>query len=339
MINTNMDFPINESYWRDMGIEEKNEFIKQVFQHYRETGFPHYNLSVDEQVEEINKMKKYFESNELVKDDKIKQTMHCLGTAWSYFPHSWSIRCGKSKTPDEIFSSDDLFTKCIERRLKRGSYISDGGIRKALRNYTNVQSVSNFRPSVAKMIYEKYGGHSVYDPCMGFGGRLLGAITSNNVMEYVGCDPSVKTYEGLVKMVKNLSHIKDGFKAELNNCGSEEFVENKKFDLVFTSPPYFDTEKYSDEETQSYKKFPKYELWINGFLKPMIENSISMLKNNGYFIINVANVKTGKNMEEDFKKLVSDFNLTFEKKLDMLLSNIAKGGYKSEPVFIYKKLY
>ncbi len=174
---------------------------------------------------------------------------------------------------------------------------------------------------------------------MGFGGRLLGAITSNNVMEYVGCDPSVKTYEGLVKMVKNLSHIKDGFKAELNNCGSEEFVENKKFDLVFTSPPYFDTEKYSDEETQSYKKFPKYELWINGFLKPMIENSISMLKNNGYFIINVANVKTGKNMEEDFKKLVSDFNLTFEKKLDMLLSNIAKGGYKSEPVFIYKKLY
>ena len=71
----------------------------------------------------------------------------------------------------------------------------------------------------------------------------------------------------------------------------------------------------------------------------MIENSISMLKNNGYFIINVANVKTGKNMEEAFKKLVSDFNLTFEKKLDMLLSNIAKGGYKSEPVFIYKKLY
>ena len=53
-----MDFPINESYWRDMSIEEKNEFIKQVFQHYRETGFPHYNLSVGEQVEEINKMKK-----------------------------------------------------------------------------------------------------------------------------------------------------------------------------------------------------------------------------------------------------------------------------------------
>ena len=282
-------------------------------------------------------MQKYFESNEILDGDKIKQTMHCLGTAWSYFPHSWSIKCANARTPTDIFYDDDLFMKCIERRLKRGSYISDSGIRKALRSYTNVQSVSNFRPSVAKMIYEKYGGHSVYDPCMGFGGRLLGAITSNNVMEYVGCDPSVKTYEGLVKMVNNLSHIKDGFKAELNNCGSEEFVENKNFDLVFTSPPYFDTEKYSDEETQSYKKFPKYESWLNGFLKQMIEKSNHMLKDGGYFIINISNVRNGKNLEDDFKKIMTDFNLKFETRLDMLLSNMVKGGYKSEPVFIYKK--
>lgn len=332
-----MDFPINQSYWLDMDEDQKHGFTRKIFQHYRENGFPHYNLSIDKQIGEIKKMQKYFESNEILDGDKIKQTMHCLGTAWSYFPHSWSIKCASARTPTDIFYDDDLFMKCIERRLKRGSYISDSGIRKALRSYTNVQSVSNFRPSVAKMIYEKYGGHSVYDPCMGFGGRLLGAITSNNVMEYVGCDPSVKTYEGLVKMVNNLSHIKDGFKAELNNCGSEEFVENKNFDLVFTSPPYFDTEKYSDEETQSYKKFPKYESWLNGFLKQMIEKSNHMLKDGGYFIINISNVRNGKNLEDDFKKIMTDFNLKFETRLDMLLSNMVKGGYKSEPVFIYKK--
>ena len=41
----------------------------------------------------------------------------------------------------------------------------------------------------------------------------------------------------------------------------------KSLDLCFTSPPYFDTEKYSDEDTQSYKKFPTEDGWVNGFFE------------------------------------------------------------------------
>lgn len=332
-----MKLPINESHWRNMNEYEIGIFKKEIFDYYKNKGFPYYDLTVEEQVNEISKMNDYFKKNSIIENDIIKQTMHCLGTAWTYFPHSWNIVCGNHKTPMQVFNDDLLFMKSIERRLKRGSYISDGGIRKALKSYTSVQSVSNFRPSASKAIYEKYGGKVVYDPCMGFGGRFIGALSSNNVKKYIGCDPSIKTFEGLDKMGSNLANMKNEFEYEMNMCGSEDYIPNEEVDMVFTSPPYFDTEKYSEDETQSYKKFPTYEKWIDGFLKTMIKNSIFKLKKDGYIIINIANVKTAQNVENDFNKIMLDFGLKYIKTYKMLLSNISKGGYKYEPVFVYKK--
>ena len=39
-----------------------------------------------------------------------------------------------------------------------------------------------------------------------------------------------------------------------------EIVGN--MDFAFSSPPYFNLEKYSDEETQCYVKFSKLNEWI-----------------------------------------------------------------------------
>ena len=77
--------------------------------------------------------------------------------------------------------------------------------------------------------------------------------------------------------------------------GSEEFrPERESLDLCFTSPPYFDTEKYSDEETQSYKKFPTLDGWIDGFMRKTIDNCRYGLKPNGRLIINIDDTSTGK---------------------------------------------
>ncbi len=53
-----MDFPINQSYWLDMDEDQKHGFTRKIFQHYRENGFPHYNLSIDKQIGEIKKIQK-----------------------------------------------------------------------------------------------------------------------------------------------------------------------------------------------------------------------------------------------------------------------------------------
>ena len=178
--------------------------------------------------------------------------MHGLNICWYYFPHSWEVKCGNMFSPMETFLDDTRFHKVIDKRIKFGTYVSDSGIRKQLKIHTGTQSVSNFRPTAAYGIYEYSDSKVVYDMSSGYGGRMLGSYLSNKVTKYIGTDPCKETYDGLMKMKDDLNYKN----CELYNIGSEDFIPDKNsIDLCFTSPPYFDTEKYSNEDTQSWKKY------------------------------------------------------------------------------------
>ena len=89
-------------------------------------------------------------------------------------------------------------------------------------------------------------------------------------------------------MVKDFSYLRK--QVNIYKLGSEEYKPmEKSLDLCFTSPPYFDTEKYRLESTQSFIKFPTENEWVNGFLKKTIQNCYIGLKNNRYMLINIAN--------------------------------------------------
>ena len=88
------------------------------------------------------------------------------------------------------------------------------------------------------------------------------------------------------------------------DVGSEEIHKEKRFqqykgkvDFFFTSPPYFSAEGYSDDENQSYKKFPDYHLWRDGFLKPTLETAVEYLKSGGHLAFNIADVAFGARAE------------------------------------------
>jgi branched-chain amino acid transport system substrate-binding protein len=67
-------------------------------------------------------------------------------------------------TPYKAFIDDDIFIRVIRRRLKMGTYISESGIRKMLKLFSNVQSVSNFRPTAAAAIYNNFAKNGVVRP-------------------------------------------------------------------------------------------------------------------------------------------------------------------------------
>lgn len=317
---------------------EVEVFKKEVFDHYRKVGFPYYNEDLETQKKNMEKMNEYFKNNEIIKDDIIRQTMHCLGTAWTYFPHSWTIKCNGMNTPMEGFTDDTLFKKAITKRLKRGTYVSDSGIRKELRVTTGAQGVSNFRPSASRAIYDKYGGDGItYDPSAGFGGRLLGAISSPRIKKYIGCDPSTKTFKGLTEMTLNLGGEKE---IKLYNIGSEEFQLTEEVDLVFTSPPYFNNEIYSNEETQSCNRYPEYKDWLHNYLHKTMVVMPGIIKKGGYLIINIANTRKAPTLVKDFTDWIDMLGyFKLEKELKLALSSIShKAQFKYEPVFVYKKL-
>ena len=323
--------------------------VEVIFDYYRRRGFPHYKIREDEKHQHIRKLQK-FDIDTIFKDNKIIQTMHCLRLAWSYFPHFWDIKCGNAKyTPMEIYFDDDKFKSAIRKTWnwnlkhhkgedpegKRNKF-HENRLRQTLKIHTNSQAVSNFRPSAAKLIYEKFGGDVIWDMSCGWGGRLLGFYAAKNTKKYIGTEPSNKTFEGLLKMALDFKYLKK--KVEIYKLGSEVFQPDKEsLDLCFTSPPYFDTEKYSDEETQSYVKFPTKEEWGNGFLRKTIENCYYGLKQGGYMLYNIANTSKYKFIEEETQKIAKELGFKQEETIELTLSSIMGTGYKYEPIFVFKK--
>lgn len=160
---------------------------------------------------------------------------------------------------------------------------------------------TNFRPMNAKAVYERFcpKGGVIYDYCCGFGGRLLGALSSKNNYKYVGTDPCTETMYHLHQLGQYIEQVtgrEDSY--ELHCCGSEEFRGPKNsIDFAFSSPPYFNLEVYSDEPTQCFNKFPELEGWLEGFVRPTIQNIKHMLKPGKLYAVNIADFKVGSGKE------------------------------------------
>ena len=339
-----------ERVTNSIDVVDREYGVDVIFDYYRRHGFPHYKIREDEKHDHMRKLKK-FDVDTIFIDNQIVQTMHCLRLAWSYFPHFWAVRCGHSRTsPMEAFNDDKIFKSVIrkcwnwEQKHYKGedpngerNKFHENRLRQSLKLYSGVQAVSNFRPTAAKLIYEKFGGDgTIWDMSCGWGGRLLGFLSSSNTKHYIGTEPSSKTYKGLLQMSEEFSYINK--KVDIYKQGSEEYLPNKSsLDLCFTSPPYFDTEKYSDESTQSYKKFPTQDEWVNGFLRKTIENCYYGLKEGGYMLYNIANTPKYKFIEEETVKISKELGFTQEETLQLTLSSVMGAGYKYEPIFVFKK--
>jgi len=129
----------------------------------------------------------------------------------------------------------------------------------------------------------------------GFGGRLLGALSSSKNFRYVGTDPNTETMYNLHRLADYIEQVtgrEDSY--ELHCCGSEVFRgPANSVDFAFSSPPYFDLEVYSDEPTQCYNKFPKLEDWLEGYVRETIKNIVYMLKPGAVYAVNIADFTSG----------------------------------------------
>lgn len=133
----------------------------------------------------------------------------------------------------------------------------------------------------------------------GFGGRMLGCLSSKKNFRYVGTDPCTETMYHLHELgdyIEMVTGRDDSY--ELHCCGSEDFVgPEESIDFAFSSPPYFDLEVYSSEETQCFNKFPKLEEWLEGYVRATIKNIHRMLKRGAVYAVNIADFTVGGGKE------------------------------------------
>jgi hypothetical protein len=127
---------------------------------------------------------------------------------------------------------------------------------------------------------------------------------------------------------------------EFWQLGSEDMARQADFNaykgkvsVVFTSPPYFSKEKYSEDPAQSCIKFSEYEAWRNGFLIPTLDTAWQMLRPGGYIIWNISEVVFDGEMYplvDDSCKIMEELGMKHVETLKMALAQ-SPGGNRLDP--------
>ena len=318
----------------------------------RKAGFPVYSLTRDEKRNKLESLLN-FDRSHMIDDGIVRQRgMHGLALSWHYQPHAWDVRCGDMLTPLEVFRDDELRRSAITRWEERnGVCDTQSKLRKALRIFSSTQGVSNFRPTAAAAIFDRYlpaEGGTVWDMSAGFGGRLLGAFVCRKVKRYIGTDPATLTMDGLCEMRDELLPMMQRLghpvpEIELHKVGSEDFIpESESIGLCFTSTPYGRHERYSDEPTQSYMKFPTKDAWLNGYMRQTLDNCRIGLKPDGFLVLNIAGVKSYPTLHDDFVSLAVANGWQLVETLQLALSKMPGKGkqtstHKLEPIYVFRK--
>ena len=102
-----------------------------------------------------------------------------------------------------------------------------------------------FNSSLMRQVIDKYNVKSVYDPCAGWGERMM--TCGKLGVSYEGCDINSELFEGY----KKLYELIDGFKPVLHNNDSANQLVVSDADAVITCPPYKNIEVYSDNGAEN----------------------------------------------------------------------------------------
>lgn len=366
-------FGLHEEYVESIPITDSNPlwFIEQFELRYRKRGEYDYWLAP------VKEDKEYTGYNQELKGVKyITLNKEQIESLWELIPE-------RSKSNVD-FDKSEIYQI---RYYKLGQKLFPIGL-KAFR-VSFCQYATNFPPLTAKLIYETFTEQYkneetiyVWDPSSGWGGRLLGAmsVSDDRHITYLGNDPNTdhNTSENRTKY----HEIYDFYKKSVSKgglwsadhtdfkfwqLGSEvmqfdpEFQKYKgKISLVFTSPPYFAKEAYSEDPEQSYKKYSNYDIWRDGFLYETLKTAYDWLRPGGYICWNIADAKFGPDMlplEKDSLNIMEKLGFKYIKTLKMSLAQMpgsgrinsdgsptAKNFYKTgnlwlkyEPIFILKK--
>lgn len=230
---------------------------------------------------------------------------------------------------------------------------------------------TQFKPHVAKFIYDTVGAKSIFDSSCGWGDRLAGFYCSN-ATSYYGCDPNPQTFEMYKKqcvMYESLLGTKEpeivdvkGYfcclgkkRVEIFRCAAEDFEYDAIFrkwdigiDCAFTSPPYFSTERYNEggehEEDQSWKRYDTYEKWRDNFYLPVNRKTFEYLSEGGIQIVNIQDPKVHNKRYYASDDLINDLttkykDCNFVGNLGMRMMQRPKNINKEDLLDLYSKIY
>jgi len=310
--------------WDSLSAQSRETLLGDLVAYWHQRGFPHY-VPRPEELETLLSLS----AEQVLRKDGLSCRPHNVGqaTCQAFATHIWEARSwGSKQSPREIFEDADALGKAMCARLTARSKTQKGRVapmsaaevRVSIRSW-KLSGVYNFRPSLAKILVDLYGtpGGTVYDPCAGYGGRMLGVVLSQHVMRYVGCDPHREGIARLGSFAGWLEEYLPGVssRVSLHVTPAEDFYP-PPCDLVITSPPYWCREQYEDSPQQSGVRYPTYAAWLEGFWSRVLGASYQALRPGGWMLLNVDDFTIGQTsypLVKDTLDLCRDLGLHLEK--------------------------
>lgn len=336
---------------KNMTNLEKEECIEEVFNFYRSNGFPYPYMTDDEIIRNFSLLKNT--NVNLIENCKILRIDNQIGNniVRHFSPHFFDVKCGidmRKPSMKEVFDNDDKLKEVIKNRLKFNYQINGNMLRQGISNSKLAFKGSVFNTAIAKFIYKNFTKENsiIYDYSIGFGQRLLAALSLPYHIKYFGVDVSEKCIESNKNIFNFLNEKIPGLNKEVNiiHSGSENYLDNNligKVNLAFSSPPYFNLEYYENNKSQAYHN-NDYNHFINNYWRSTVNNINQMLSQDGIFILNVKEHMDGFNLGEDMINIIKEFGFSLKDKYYIRLTKNLKfanktGTHKYEPIFIFER--
>lgn len=262
-----------------------------------------------------------------------------------YFQQEERYKCKRydaNNTPLEIYYNLNIFIKVLKYCKENYDKITPFNIHESFYINKYFNECTFFRPTIIVSLIKMFNSKRILDISSGWGDRLIGSIAAN-VDYYFGTDPNNNLQKGYNDILNFFGKSNKHFiiKNQPFETVKIELYENKKFDLVMTSPPYFDLEIYDLSREQSVIKNKSINKWLDNFLLPSINKAWNSLGVNGIFAINIGN----KSVKDDYVKIMIEYlNNLYDSDYRGCLSY---GEYKDkektkikhpQPIWIWKKL-
>lgn len=191
--------------------------------------------------------------------------------------------------PSSLWKPDATITKFLKELINDKSQAREtlNSNRSDRRHGVNNGKCSVFNPQLAQMILAAYApmNGKIYDPFGGGGTR--GYIATKMGYDYTGVEIRKEEYNRVLAQMKewNLN-----FKFIL--ADSVKYRPNESFDFIYTCPPYYDLEVYSDME-EDLSNAPSYMEYLN-MLQKVLKNCYDVLKKDSFAVFVVGNFRNKK---------------------------------------------
>lgn len=352
---TNEDINVNINGLQKMGDEIKISDIISYYIYHEKIEYPYQKKFMRDPKKLFNNLKNY---KMKYREDKFKllsryrskygdkkvgyiisdHDYENINILSDFFQEKCRLKCKRHNqkyAPVEHWNNPKLLRKILQEMIIKKINITNYEIREYF--YNNIRECNAFKITVARCIYILFKAKRILDISSGWGDRLLAAMSLDEKIEYYnGTDPNTCTHKNYIKIINYFNM--NPKKYNIQNLPFEEAIFNKTYNVIFTSPPYFNLEKYTDETSQSMHSHENLHDWIINFLFYSLKKAWDLLEMDGHMIISIEDVPGTNYIYTEPMILYINSKLKFAHYIGVVGHTTGDDNPICRPMYVWKKI-